>query len=690
MPNQAPKRDASRIRSEDAAFALAAYRRMAFIRAFEKRCWDLSAKTPPPIAGSVHLCAGQEAIPVGAADALGPQDRVIATYRGHGWALETNVTPLELLSEICHRATGINGGRAGSAFVMAPGRGFIGENSIVGAGVPIACGVAMATALGRTGGIALVSFGDGATSQGAVHEGIVFAATRDLPVVFLCEANGWSEMTATADIVRIDRLAKRANGYGIRSATIDGCDPIAVRDTVRIAAEAARTGGGPTFIECRTIRLWGHYNRDIEHYRPKADRAEAEARDPIALLQEKLVASDIASDAQFAAIRREVDDEIDALTEEVLAAPLPDAESAPDHVVAPTVVVPRETPLDDAPAQETTFVEAVNAALRAELETRPEVVVYGEDVGRAGGIFGATRNLQRDFGQDRVFDTPIAESAILGSAVGAAICGLRPVVEIMWADFSLVALDQLFNQAANVRYVTRGECSVPLVVRMQQGATPGSCAQHSQSLEALFAHIPGLKVGLSATPQDAYDMLRAAVGDPDPCIVIEARALYQQRGPFTPGRPPQQVGGARFHRTGTDAAIICWGTVLGPAIAAADELADEGVETVVLDMRWLSPVDDAAIDTVVARSGGRVVVAHEANLTGGVGAEIVARIVERNGRRLAVTPRRIGAPDVRIPASPVLQQAVLPNKDRIAAAVREVVDQGREDARSGAPGRARA
>lgn len=651
------------IPTDDLAFAIDAYRRMSFIRAFERRCWDLSAATPPRIAGSLHFCAGQEAIPVGAAAALEPRDRVVATYRGHGWALETRVTAAELLAEVCHRATGINGGRAGSAYVMAPDRGFIGENSIVGAGAPIACGVALALQKAGQGGVALVSFGDGATSQGALHEAIVFAASRHLPVIFLCEANGWSEMTSTREIVRIERLAKRAGAYGIRAATIDGGDPVAVRDSVRLAVAAARNGEGPTFLECRTIRLWGHYNRDIEHYRPKEDRAAAEKADPILLLEGRLRAVGI-DEGRLAAIRKEVDDEIAEVSEAALAAPLPDVASARDHVVA-------SAPAGSAPANagtgvEMSYVEAVNAALRDELAARPDVVVYGEDVGHAGGIFGATRNLQREFGADRVFDTPIAESAILGSAVGVAMCGLRPVVEIMWADFSLVALDQLFNQAANVRYVTRGTCSAPMVVRMQQGATPGSCAQHSQSLETLFAHIPGLRVGLPATPQDAYDMLRAAVADPDPCIIIEARALYQQRSPVF-RREVEPVGGARLHRRGCDAAVICWGTAVGHALAAAEVQAASGREIAVLDLRWLSPIDDGAIDKAVAECRGRIVVAHEANLTGGMGAEIVARMIERHQGRLSV--RRVGTPDSRIPASPVLQQALLPNRDRIAAAL---------------------
>ncbi|HWA41945.1 MAG TPA: thiamine pyrophosphate-dependent enzyme [Hypericibacter adhaerens] len=654
------------IKPEDADFAMAAWRRMLFIRAFEQRCLDLSTATPPVVAGSIHLCAGQEAIPTGAMAALQPQDPVVATYRGHGWALTGRLDPKEIFAEVCHRATGVNGGRAGSALITAPWAGFIGENSIVGAGGPIACGVALAAQARKTGAVVLVSFGDGATSQGALHESLVFAAAYDLPVIFLCENNGWSEMTASPDIIRTDRLAKRANGYGMVGVTIDGADPIAVRDTIAQAAERARSGAGPSFVECRVSRLWGHYNRDIEHYRPKPDRALAEANDPIALLAGRLQQSGIASETALAEARVEVGREMAAIEAEVLKAATPDPAAARTHVVAES-----EGPLPRAVASsgagtEINYIGAVNEALRRILAEDASSLVYGEDVGKAGGIFGASRNLQREFGASRVFDTPIAEAAILGSAVGAAMSGMRPVVEIMWGDFLLVALDQIINQAANIRYVTQGRASVPMVIRTQQGATPGSCSQHSQSLEALLFHIPGIRLGLPATPQDAYDMLRVAAGSPDPVMLIEARALYQRKETVFLDKAPDPMGKARLAREGRDLAIVAWGTAVPEALDAAETLAAAGIDAAVLDLRWLSPLDEAAIADLAARCG-RVLIVHEANRTGGVGAEIAARIAERHP---TVRVRRLGAPDTRIPASPALQAALLPKADAIQAAAR--------------------
>jgi 2-oxoisovalerate dehydrogenase E1 component len=486
---------------------------MATVRRFEERCVELGVEGL--IAGSIHLCFGQEAVPIGARSALTDRDRVLATYRGHGWAIACGVPLTLLLAEICQRAGGVNGGRGGSPYLTSPSHGFVGENSIVGAHLPIAAGVAMAARAQGQDRVVLASFGDGAMNQGAAHEGMVFAAARELPIIFVCENNDWSEMTPIASMVRSTDLAERAIGYGITSRIVDGGDPLAVAAAVAQAADEARRGAGPVFLECKAARLRGHYNRDIEHYRPKHDAEAARAGDPMERLRTALLESGELSEAELDDVDGQVQAAVDAATREVRAMPEPDPSTARDHVRAPAALTPAAGP-ELAATDEMTFIKAVTAALRAELAARPDVLVYGEDVGYAGGIFGATRGLQEEFGSDRVFDTPIAESAIIGSAVGAAMEGMRPVVEVMWGDFLLVALDQLINQAANVRYLSRSERNAPMVLRTQQGVTPGSCAQHSQSLEAFLAHIPGIKVGLAATPQDAYAMLRAAVADPDP------------------------------------------------------------------------------------------------------------------------------------------------------------------------------
>ncbi len=654
------------------AYLLECLKKIVQIRTFEQCALDLSRSDPPGILGSIHLCAGQEAVPVGVVAALLETDQIVATYRGHGWALASGLPVVEVFGEVCHRQIGVNGGRGGSAYLMAPWGRFIGENSIVGAGVPIGCGVALANKLAGKSQVVVASVGDGAFNQGSTNEGLAFAAALDLPLIVICENNGWSELTATSVTFKVARIAQRAAGYGIPGVTIDGTDPVAIRETVKQAVERARSGGGPAIIECRVPRLWGHYNRDIEHYRSKEDQRAAAERDPISALSRKLVEDGAINEQQANKLITNAKADMEEVLRAVLASPLPNVATARQHVWA---VALAETSVVEpfAEARSLSYIQAVNEALSHELETRPEVVVYGEDVGNAGGIFGASRGLQRKYGAERVFDTPIAESAILGSAVGAALAGLKPIVEIMWADFMLVALDQLINQAANVRYITAGRCGVPLVVRTQQGATPGSCAQHSQSLEALLAHIPGLRVALPATPQDAYDILRSAVANPDPCIIFEARGLYQTTGPVRVGGPIQPIGRADLKKPGADALVVTWGTMVRTSLEAAAALESEGLSVAVLDLRWLSPLDENALRQAVVNANGRVVVAHEANLTGGFGAEIVARIHEMFDGSLPLKVKRVATPDVRMPASPVLSQQLIPNAGTIAAALRSVV-----------------
>jgi 2-oxoisovalerate dehydrogenase E1 component len=658
----------------DNSASISLLREMMRIRELEQRSLDLSTATPPEVIGSAHFCAGQEAVPVGTIAGLGDADQIVATYRGHGWALASGLSLAEVFGEICQRGVGVNGGRGGSAYMMAPERRFIGENSIVGAGVPVACGVAMANLAAKNGKVVAVSIGDGAFNQGATHEGLAFAAARSLPVLIICENNGWSELTPTSLTFKVERIAQRASGYGIPGVTIDGADPLIVRDTILQAASRAREGRGPVLIECRVPRLWGHYNRDIEHYRPKEDRDQARARDPIATFSNKMIAGGVLTREAFQQLQSSVKSEMDEVQEVVLRSPHPNAATAGKHVWSEASFQAASGEATEKGQTKTiSYIQAVNEALSRELATRPEVLVYGEDVGQAGGIFGASRGLQKSFGADRVFDTPISESAILGSAVGAALMGMKPIVEIMWGDFMLVALDQIINQAANVRYITGGQSGAPIVVRTQQGATPGSCAQHSQCLEALLAHIPGLRIAIPATPQDAYSLLRAATASPDPCILYEARGLYQTTGSVDLTDAIEPVGKSRLHKPGRDAVIVTWGTMLLVALQAAKELADQGVDVGVLDLRWLCPLDDDGLRAAVKNASGNVIVLHEANRTGGFGAEVVARLHDYFGNDLALNIARVATPDMRIPASPVLQRALLPTAAKVVDETRRLL-----------------
>ncbi len=318
------------------------------------------------------------------------------------------------------------------------------------------------------------------------------------------------------------------------------------------------------------------------------------------------------------------------------------------------------------PTVSLTFAKAANAALRRALAEIPDTILYGEDLAKPGGVFGVTRNLQAEFGALRVFDTPISETAMLGAAVGAAMTGLRPIVEIMWIDFSLVAMDQIVNQAANVRYVSAGRLAAPLTIRTQQGATPGSCAQHSQNLEALYAHVPGLRVGIPATPQDAYSMLLAAIRCDDPTMVIESRAMYHGREQDVEiDGPVEAAEGARIARAGDALTIVSWGAMLHDALAAAERLAQEGIMAEVINARWIAPFDWPTLLASVRRTR-RLLVVHEANVSGGFGAEIAARVQSELFGQLAAPVDRLGVDDCRMPAAPHLQAVLVPDAARIA------------------------
>jgi pyruvate dehydrogenase E1 component beta subunit/2-oxoisovalerate dehydrogenase E1 component len=318
------------------------------------------------------------------------------------------------------------------------------------------------------------------------------------------------------------------------------------------------------------------------------------------------------------------------------------------------------------------YIQAVQAAMRWALESRADTLIFGEDVAKPGGPFGATKGLFEAFGEERIFDTAISETAMLGMALGTAMTGHRPIVEIMYADFMFVAMDQLVNQIANTRYVSEGRWSAPLVVRTQQGVSPGACAQHSHSIETYLVHTPGLRVALPATADDAYQMNRTAIDSDDPVIVVEARMLYPSVGDVALDAPVQPMGGARIARPGSDATLVSWSTGVPTCLVAAEQLAGEGVDVEVVDMRWLNPLD---IDTAVASIAktGRAAVVHEANLTGGLGGEIVARASEALFGVLQAPILRVATPDVPMPAAPNLQAAAIPDAARVASTVRRLL-----------------
>jgi acetoin:2,6-dichlorophenolindophenol oxidoreductase subunit beta len=319
-----------------------------------------------------------------------------------------------------------------------------------------------------------------------------------------------------------------------------------------------------------------------------------------------------------------------------------------------------------------TIREAINEALHEEMRRDPSIILIGEDVGLAGGVFKVTDGLLKEFGPNRVYDTPIAEAGIVGLAVGAAMTGLHPIVEIMFNDFTPLAADQIVNQAAKLRYMTAGQCKVPLVIRTAMGAGRRAAAQHSQSLHAWYAHIPGLKIVMPSTPEDAKGLLKSAIRDDNPVMYFEDKMMYNQKGPIPEGDYTIPVGVGRIHRQGTDATIICTSSMLYPSLDAADRLAQEHIQVEVIDPRTISPLDDEMLITSAIKTG-KVVVVDEGYQSFGVTAEIAARIMEGAFDYLDEPVRRIGAADVPIPFAPSLEDSTIPSADHIYNIVKEMM-----------------
>jgi pyruvate dehydrogenase E1 component beta subunit len=318
-----------------------------------------------------------------------------------------------------------------------------------------------------------------------------------------------------------------------------------------------------------------------------------------------------------------------------------------------------------------TYMQALNDAMREEMERDPNVLIFGEDVGQFGGCFGVTKGLFDQFGERRVRDTPITESAIVGAATGAAAAGLRPVCELMFVDVIGVSMDQLFNQAAKMRYMFGGKTTIPMVLRAPQGGGIGAAAQHSQSLESWFMHIPGLKVVMPATPEDAYGLLISAIRDDNPVVFLEHKMLYGVEGEVPDNAGPIPFGKARIHREGTDVTIVALSKMVYSALEAAETLAAKGISAEVVDPRTVSPLDMDSILTSVKKTHS-LVIAHEAVKTAGAGAEIAAQVAEDAIDYLDAPIMRVGAPFVPVPFSPPLEEAFLPSAEDIVAAVEKI------------------
>ena len=641
------------------------HRRMLLIRGFETRVAALYRDGEVP--GFVHLSIGQEATAVGACWPLGTADAITSTHRGHGHCLAKGLDPRGMFAELMGKDEGTNRGRGGSMHIADPKLGIFGANGIVAAGLPIAAGAGTAAQLRADGTVAVAFFGDGAAAQGAFHEAMNLAAVWRLPVVFFCENNGYAEFSPAAT-QHAASLEHRAAGYGIDYVAVDGNDVTATASVMGQVVLAARGGRGPAVVEATTYRWHGHYEGDPQRYRTPDEVSEWEARDPLLVHEVTLQAAGVDGD-RIKALESSVADALDEAVEAARRLANPKAGSVGDYVIRarPARAEP-PPPSADAPVFRT--MDAIRSALETELTHDDRVFVAGIDVGAGGNVFGLTRGLADQFG-DRVRDTPISETAIIGLGVGAAMAGMRPVVEMMYLDFLGVCFDQLLNQAAKLPFMTGGAAEMALTVRTQFGAGRSSGSQHSQSLEALLAHIPGLSVVMPSTPADTYGLLRAAIQDPNPVVFIENRLLYGMKGPQPSADHILPIGTSTVVRPGTDVTVVSVSRMVHEAVAAAQLVADEGISVEVIDLRTVAPLDTGSILESVHKTS-RLLIAHEAVVPFGIGAEIAATVAREGFWDLDAPIERVGALATPPPYAPDLEQAWLPDRENIADAIRRL------------------
>ena len=607
---------------------------------------------------------GQEAIAVGATLAMDPTEWIMPLHRNLGVFTSRKMPLIDLFKQWQGDRSSYSKARERSFHFGSKAHHVCGMISHLGPQLAIADGVALAYQQRGQLKASMAFTGDGGTSEGDFHEALNVAAVWNLPVIFIIENNGYGLSTPTNEQYKCDHLVDRAKGYGMEGVRIDGNNILEVYQTVKGVREYCINQQKPYLIECETFRMRGHEEASGVKYVPKHLMETWSLKDPIKNYEQFLIQENVLTEMQVADIRNRFKDQMDAdlrvAMEPEKFEPSIAAELEDIFAPVPATTIPDWTVIQSEKKTNKRFIEAISDALRQSMEKYPEMIIMGQDIAEYGGAFKITEGFVEQFGKQRIRNTPICESAIVGAALGLSMEGMKSVVEMQFADFVTVAFNQIVNNLAKMHY--RWGQNADVVVRMPTGAGVGAGPFHSQSNEAWFTHVAGLKVVYPSNPTDAKGLLIAALAEPNPILYFEHKALYRSIEEEIPDAMYQiEIGKAHVVQTGKDATIITYGMGVHWAKAYQQKHTDQSIY--IVDLRTLSPLDYTVIETAV-KATGKLMILHEDNLTGGIGGEISAWVAEHCFEHLDAPIMRCASLDTPIPFNKTLEKQFLAN-DRL-------------------------